>query len=494
MAPTAAPTHSTQSETATAPAVRYRLRRPVHQAGQLLPSADQRRVIDNSHRRLRVLAGPGTGKTATIVEAVAQRVEQRGVDPARILVLTFSRRAATDLTDRLIHRLAVTTAEPLVRTLHSYAYALLKAEAARGGAPAPRMLGAAESDRMVADLLAGQLESGAAGWPAHLRPALASRAFAAELRDLVLRTGERALSPAKIAELGRKHKRPEWVAAARLAKEYQQVVDLRMGTTGLGTALDQAELTLAALDLLGRDEVLAAEQARIRRVFVDEYQDIDPAQAALVERLAGGADELVVVGDPDQSIYAFRGSDPGALRRIDTDATVALRVSRRAGTALLAATRRLAALLPGTADHRELVAAEGIPAGAVEIRVLPTAAREAAYIADRLRRAHLTDGVPWSQMAVIVRSPAASLPTLRRAFSVAGVPMAVSADDRGPLGDPVAAALVMLVECGLDPALLDGARAQELLAAPLGGAGGLDALSLRRLRRAVRVAAGTANG
>lgn len=491
MAPTAAPTRSTQSNTATVPAVRFRLRQPTRHAGPLLPSADQRRVIENSHRRLRVLAGPGTGKTATIVEAVAQRIEQRGVDPARILLLTFSRRAASDLTDRLTHRLAVTTAEPLVRTLHSYAYALLKAEAARQGAPSPRMLGAAESDRMVADLLAGHLESGAAGWPAQLRPALGSRAFAAELRDLVLRTGERALSPARIAELGRKHKRPEWVAAARLAKEYQQVVDLRMGTTGLGTALDQAELTLAALDLLGRDEVLAAEQSRIRRVFVDEYQDIDPGQAALVERLAGGADELVVVGDPDQSIYAFRGSDPGALRRIETDATVALRVSRRSGTAMLAATRRLAALLPGTAEHRELIAAEGIPSGAVEIRLLPTAAREAAYIADRLRRAHLTEGLPWSQMAVIVRSPAASLPTLRRAFSVAGVPMAVSTDDRGPLGDPVAAGLVMLIECGLDSSMLNGARAQELLAAPLGRAGGLDALSLRRLRRAVRMAAET---
>lgn len=446
-------------------------------------------MIDHAGRRLRVLAGPGTGKTATIVEAVAERVERRGLDPAQILVLTFSRRAAVELTDRLTHRLAVTTAEPVVRTLHSYAYALLKAEAARSGAPAPRMLGAAESDRMVADLLAGHLEAGTERWPAQLRPALSSRAFAAELRDLVLRTGERALSPARIAELGRRHHRPEWTAAARLAKEYQQVVDLRMGTTGLGTALDQAELTLSALELLNRDEILAAEQARIRRVFVDEYQDVDPAQAALVERLAAGADELVVVGDPDQSIYSFRGADAGALRRIDTDQTVALRVSRRAGSALLTATRRLAGLLPGTADHRELVAAEGIPPGAVEIRVLPTAAREAAYLADRLRRAHLVDGTPWSQMAVVVRSPVNVLPALRRAFSVAGVPLVVSTDDRGPLGDPVAGALVSVLECGLDHGLLDGARAHELLTAPLGGAGSLDALALRRLRRSVRVAA-----
>ena len=471
-------------------AVRYRLRRPAGWSGPWQPSADQRRVIEHTGRRLRVLAGPGTGKTTTIVEAVAQRVERRGIDPARIMVLTFSRRAASELTDRISQRLAVTTAQPLVRTLHSYAYALLKAQAARTGAPAPRMLGAAESDRMVADLLAGHLESGAAGWPAQLRPALASRAFAAELRDLILRTGERALSPGRIAELGRRHKRPEWVAAGRLAREYQQVVDLRMGTTGLGAALDQAELTLSALELLIQDEVLAVEQTRTRRLFVDEYQDVDPAQAALVERLAAGADELVVMGDPDQSIYAFRGSDPGAVRRLEADSTVTLSVSRRAGTELLAATRRVAALLPGTADHRRVVASPQVPPGSVEVRILRTAAREAAYIADRLRRAHLTRGLAWSRMAVVVRSPAAALPALRRAFSVAGVPLAVPAGDRGPLDDPVAAALVSLVDCGLDPDVLDGARAHDLLAAPLGAAGGLDTLALRRLRRSVRVAAG----
>lgn len=477
------------------PPVRYRLHRPTGPTGPpWQPSPDQRRVIEHTGRRLRVLAGPGSGKTATLVEAVAQRVQHRGIDPAQMLVLTFSRRAATELTSRISQRLAITTAEPLVRTLHSYAYALLKAEAARSGSPAPRLLGAAESDRMVADLLAGHLESGATDWPAHLRPALASRAFASELRDLILRTGERALSPARIAELGRRHKRPEWVAAARLAREYQQVVDLRMGTTGLGAALDQAELTLSALELLGRDEVLAVEQARIRRLFVDEYQDVDPAQATLVERLAAGADELVVVGDPDQSIYGFRGSDPAAVRRLDADSTVALAVSRRAGTELLAATRRVAALLPGTADHRRMVAAPEIPPGSVEIRILPTAAREAAYIADRLRRAHLTHGVDWARMAVVLRSPAAALPALRRAFSAAGVPLTVPPGDRGLLPDPVVAALVSLVECGLDPDLLDGSRAHALLTAPLGGAGGMDALALRRLRRSVRVAAAGRRG
>lgn len=486
--------------------LRYRLRPGRGAAAAVELDEQQRAVVGSKHRRLRVLAGPGTGKTRTLVEAVVERVQQRGVPPDEILVLTFSRRAAAELGEHLSTRLAVTTTEPIVRTLHSYAYSVLRSAARRSGLPPPRLLGAAESDRMMADLLAGQLAAGGRNWPAEFRAALGSRAFAAELRDLVLRTGERALAPSVIAALGRKHRRPEWVAAARTATEYQQVSDLRMGTTGLGAALDQAELTLAALQELSDDAVLAAEQQRVRRIFVDEFQDVDPAQAALVQRLAAGADELVVVGDPDQAIYRFRGADPVALRDISVDHTVNLTVSRRSGPALLAASRRVARLLPGPTAHRELRGspdsdtgdagagssnANGPTGPPVEVRVLPTPAREAAYVADRMRRAHLQDGVPWSEMAVVVRSPAASLPVLSRAFGVAGVPMTVASGEPASRPHPLADALLALLECGLDPAGIDTAAVLRLLTAPIGPAGGLDPLALRQLRRAVRVAGAT---
>ncbi len=472
----------------TSGSARYRLRRPALPVGPLVPTAEQAVVIGNRTRRLRVLAGPGTGKTATLVEAVAERITGRGVDPRSILLLTFSRRAAAELTDRLTRRLGVTVRDPMVRTLHSYAWSLLRARAAAAGQPPPRLLGGGESDRMVRELLAGHAESAGAGWPEQLRPALTSAAFAAELRDLLMRAAERGVDPGRMAEFGRRAGRPEWVAAARFAREYQQVSDLRQGTSGLGVALDQADLTRAALAALTQDDVGAAEQARVRHLFVDEYQDVDPAQVALIERLAAGAAELVVVGDPDQSVYSFRGSDPGALGRLEADATVALSLSRRSGTTLLAATRRISGLLPGIPSfprHRELTAADPERRSDLDIRVLPTAAREAAYVADQLRRAHLLEGVPWSRMAVVVRSPAAALPALRRSFAVAAIPLAVSADDRTPMADPVAAALVSVLECGLDATLVSGQRALDLLASPVGG---LDALGLRRLRRAVRAA------
>ena len=475
-----------------------RLRRIAQPGITINPTDEQRQVIDHRGRRLKVLAGPGTGKTATLVEAVARRVTDRGVAPEHILVLTFSRRAASELTDRITRRLAITTREPLVRTLHAYAYSLLRAQAVRAGEPAPRLLAAGESDQMVRELLAGQREARRGAWPGELHAALGSPAFAAELRELLLRTAERGISPARLAEMGRRRKRPEWQAAARFAVEYQDVADLRQGSSGFGAALDQAELTLAALALLADDTILAAEQSRVRRIFVDEYQDVDPAQARLVQRLASGADELVVFGDPDQSIYAFRGADAGALRDIEVDDTVSLTQSRRLSPAVLAAARRIAARLPGRSPHRAITSvatdqrAEPGPAplqlpadGEVLVRTLPTVAREAAFIADQLRRAHLTDGLPWSQMAVLTRSPVVALPALRRAFAHAGVPIAVSGQDDPLVDEPVVAMMLTVLRCGLDPGSLTGQVALDLLSS---AAGTMDVATVRRLRRALRTA------
>ena len=120
-----------------------------------------------------MLAGPGTGKTTTIVEAVAARIEA-GVDPEQILVLTFSRKAAAELRTRITGRVARTIREPLARTFHSYAYGVLRRAALlRGDAP-PRLLTSAEQDAVVAELLRGDAEEeGAVRWPAALAPALA---------------------------------------------------------------------------------------------------------------------------------------------------------------------------------------------------------------------------------------------------------------------------------------------------------------------------------
>jgi superfamily I DNA/RNA helicase/RecB family exonuclease len=465
---------------------RFRLVRARYARDSIVPSADQRAVVEHPGGRLTVLAGPGTGKTTTLVEAIADRIERRGADPSSVLVLTFSRRAAAELSMRVAARLEATTTEPIVRTMHSFAYALVRSAAADSGLPAPRLLEAGQADLMVREMLTGHADDGGRYWPAGLMAALRVPSFAAELRELMLRAAERQISPRRMAALGRQMDRPEWGAAARFIEEYRQIGDLRQGTTGLGAKLDQAELTTAALECLSDPGVLSALRSRIRHVFVDEYQDVDPAQAALIELVSAGADELIVVGDPDQSIYAFRGAAAGAVTRVQTDRTVNLTISRRMPPALVRATRAVAAAIPGPNTHRDLRALSTDEDGHVDIRVLANPAQEAALVADRLRRLHVESGMPYSSMAVLMRSPSSNGDVFRRALVSAGVPV-VFGGTAPVADDPLVRAFVTLLRVGTNPDRLDGDSAMSLLGSPVGE---IDVLESRRLRRAAKSAAG----
>ncbi|MFG1700712.1 ATP-dependent helicase [Nonomuraea sp. NPDC049309] len=457
----------------------------------------QRAVVEHEGGPLLVLAGPGTGKTTTIVESVVDRIERRGLDPERVLILTFSRKAAEELRRRVTGRLRRTTRTPLALTFHSYAYALLRRESVLAGREPPRLLTGPEQLLEIRRLLHGELEQGAPGWPASLREALKTRGFAEELRDFLARAYERGLDPERIVALGRLHGRADWVAAGRFAERYQDRFDLAPEET-----FDYAELIGAACALLDRPEVRERERAAHDAVFVDEYQDTDPAQERLLAHLAGDGRDLVVVGDPDQSIYGFRGADvqgimrfPERFRTLDgrEAPVVALRVCRRSGADLLQASRRVAAKLPVAPapehdqrhGHRDLVPLPDADPGEVRVLLADSTSQEAAIVADALRRAHLIDGVPWHRMAVLVRSARRQVPLLRRALTNAGVPTMIAGDEVPIAQEPGVRPLLTMLRVALDPSQLDEPVAEELLTGPLGGT---DMLGVRRLRRALKIA------
>ncbi|MER5831278.1 UvrD-helicase domain-containing protein [Streptomyces sp. NPDC002130] len=432
----------------------YRLVRtpPAHMDPPLL-DASQRSVVDHTAGPLLVLAGPGTGKTTTLVESVAERVA-RGGDPERVLVLTFSRRAAVELRDRMALRTGAARA-PQATTFHSFCYALVRAHQDSDLFVEPlRLLSGPEQDVSVRELLAGQLDLERLGlahvrWPDELRACLTTRGFADEVRAVLARSRELGLGPDALDAFARRTGRPDWRAAAAFLAEYLDVLDLQ-------GVIDYAELVHRAVLLARRPEVAAWLAARYDAVYVDEYQDTDPAQVRLLDALAGGGRTLVAFGDPDQSIYAFRGADvngildfPHAFPRADgRPAPVSvLRTSRRSGAGLLAATRLLTQRMPLTRlpaekvrAHRELAPVRD--GGRVEVYTYPTSGTELDNIADILRRAHLEDGVPWSDMAVLVRAGSRTIPTLRRALSAAGVPVDVDGDDLPLRQEPAVAPLL----------------------------------------------------
>ncbi|WP_308216121.1 ATP-dependent helicase [Pseudonocardia humida] len=456
-----------------------------------------RRVLAHRAGPLRVVGGPGTGKTTLLLAAIAARITAGAgpeADPARTLVLVGSRRAAGELRERLGELVGGgatdrTLREPLVRTVHSYAFGVLRLHAARHGDPPPRLLASAEQDVVVRELLAGEVAEAVpgSGWPERLLPAIGLPGFAAELRELLLRAGERGMGPDELTAMGERHDVGAWRAAGRFYRVYEQVNLLR-GAAGRGApqatapALDSAELVAAALDALAADpDLLAAERDRIRHLAVDDAQDLDPQQMELVGVLGSTATTVLLAGDPDQAVLNFRGADPEGMRAVEAE-TVVLTVDHRGAPAVREACGRLAARLPGAGSGRRRVAPPGDPGpeGDVRVRVFGSAAQEAGWVADQLRRAHLTGGVPWSRMAVLARSTRRSLPTLRRALLAAGVPIAAPNDEL-PLGrQPAVVPLLLVLRYATRPGELDADAATALLTSPLGSA---DPMRMRRLRR-----------
>ena len=481
----------------------------------------QRAVVDHPGGPLLVLAGPGAGKTTTLVETVVDRIERRGLRPDQVLVLTFSRKAAEELRNRITARLGRTGVLPTAATFHSFCYGLV-----RHFAPAElfvdpiSLLSAPEQDVRLRDLLVGSRDVGTVDWPEALVPAIRTRGLAHEMQALFAQARAQGWDPDDLAAVGTSAERPEWVAAGQVFAEYLEVLDAQ----GL---VDYAELIHRA-GLLAADPAHQAElHDRYRFVVVDEYQDTDPAQVALLRSLAGGGRDLIVVGDPDQSIYGFRGADQRGILRFPRDfptsidapaPVIALDTTRRFGSEILEVSRRVVDRLglPGSLDRttyerfrRPRVVDPPYGDGSVEVRTFSSAAAEAERIAELLRRTHLDEGVPWSEMAVLVRSGVRSIPRLRRALVAADVPIEVAGDELPLRAESAVQVLLtalrvadLLDRSDVDPAseedrlteserseptLIDPDVAEQLLTSPLCGLdpGGVRRLA-RRLRRAER--------
>ncbi|WP_375425266.1 ATP-dependent helicase [uncultured Friedmanniella sp.] len=466
----------------------------------------QQAVVDHPGGPLLVLAGPGTGKTTTLVESVVARIQARGQTPDSIVVLTFSRRAAADLRTRIAARLGRTVMTPLAMTFHAFCYALVRrfadrlepfpADAAgRGFGPPVRLLTGPEQDFRVRETLQGSLETRRASWPESLDRAFGTRAFAGEVRAVLAKARQLGMDPEDVVAAGEAAGRAEWVSVGQFFEEYLDVLDAE-------GVLDYAELVHRCRILLTDPEIVATLRREIGCVYVDEYQDTDPAQVRLLQTIAGGGADVVVVGDPDQSIYAFRGAEArGILDFPDLFPTatgerapvLALGCTRRFGPAILAASRSVAARLgiprslpPDVfTTFRHPVAASGQPRGKVEVLTCTTAGAETEHIAEILRAAHLRDGVPWDEMAVLVRAGRSGIPPLARALVAAGVPVEVAGDEIPLAADPAVRPLLLALQVATRGRLVDPEEASLLLTSPLGG---LDAMGTRRLGRALRQA------
>jgi superfamily I DNA/RNA helicase/RecB family exonuclease len=467
------------------------LRRSVPSAG-VTPalSSAARAALNCDAALLRVVGGPGTGKTTLAVELVAAAVKAGRWRADECLLLAPTRLGAARLRDAVTTRIGETTTEAMARTNQAFGFAILRAEAALRGEPAPTLLSGPEQDVVLRDLLAGHRAEPerAPAWPESLTAALTTRGFRAELRDLLMRAAEHGVDAAALRGLGLAHDRPEWVAASAVLDEYDQVTALsRPG------AYDPAYILTAAADLLEDDpDALRRVREQVRFVVVDDAQELTWAATRLLRVLAHPGMQLVFLTDPDSAVQTFRGADPRLLwsptwPALSEAPTITLDTAYRLPEALTEVTGRVAQRIGvvGTGAQRGAVSSRA--GGEVTVALLRAVTQEGAYLASVLRRAHLGGGMPWRDMAVIVRGGARA-GTIRRVLGAAGVPVATS-PGAVPVRDEVAVQpLLLLLELSVRMARNLQARptpeeAVELLTSTVGGA---DAVSLRRLRRAMR--------
>lgn len=518
-------------------------------ASLVVLDADQQRVVDSRRTRGTIVLGaPGSGKTTAVVELVAAAVLDDGVDPARVLVLTPSRRTATLLRDRLALRLAagsaglvgsslgsVASAEagglpggkasalpsampgalpgPLARSIAAFGFSVVTASHRLGGFDEPRLLSGADQDADIAELLdravldeiLGPDAAPGPAWPEHLGADVRRLpAFRTELRDLIARLSEHGWSTNRLRAAARERSTLEWAAAADFVDEYRRI----LGSSRPGQ-LDPAELVRAAVGLVHNP--VPGMPLPPQLVVLDDAHDATPSGFDLLAALAARGATVIALGDPDVAANTFRGAEPDALAHLpaalgwrDTQPIVlslvhrhgsvirglAADVTGRIGTAAAGTQRRATAVElqgtelqgaedPRTDDPRTIPAEWGGPLVALEA---PNPTRERTLVADLLRERHLLDGIPYGRMAVIVRS-GTMVPAIVRALGQADVPVQATAGGRPLREHPAARALIRHVDVGVGRSPLDASAATELLLGPLGG---LDRVSLRRLRRALR--------
>ncbi len=391
---------------------------------------EQREVAVAPRGPVCVLAGAGTGKTRAVAHRIAYQVAIGVMDPARVLAVTFTTRAAGELRARL-RRLGVAApgaslGKVQARTFHAAALRQLTHfwPTAVGG-PAPQVL-----DSKI-------------GLVAEAARRLRVRAGLAELRDTAAEIEWAKVTqvrPDDYASASAKAGRTPPLDAAAVARIYAAYEELR---TDRHLVDFESVLELTAAMIAEHKQVATAVRERYASFVVDEYQDVNPLQKLLLDMWLGGRDDVCVVGDPRQTIYSFTGATPSYLTGFPAEFPTApvIRLVRnyRSTPQVVNLANKLVATVPAAAGRgggfvpghdgpsAPLVAQQ--PAGpAPQLTEYPDEPAEAAAVA-RQARALIDEGAHAAEMAVLVRTNAQT-EGLEHALAEAGVPFQVRGAER----------------------------------------------------------------
>lgn len=393
---------------------------------KVTPTPEQQAVIDYGLRPLRVTAGAGTGKTTTMALRLAALIQREGVAPEEALGITFTNKAAEELADRLrlcLPELAAEGREVEVTTYHGFAFNLL--------AEFGTLVGVERQVGVITPGYARQLLREAVGAaPRRTLDLTAPGARVDELAGLAGRLGDHLLEPGDLLDDD-----PADEVAAQRAEMAEVLVAYGRRKQVLGL-VDYADMITRGHRLLRtHPEVADRLRARYRAVLLDEYQDTNPAQRELLRLVFPSGFPVTAVGDPDQTIYEWRGASlenfaafPQHFPEADgaEAATLTLSYNRRSAKRVVDLANLVRGRIGRASGLDRLRALDEAPPGHLEAGWFPDAVQEAEGIARRVVELHEAGEVAWRDVGILFRRHR-EISLVRAALERQGVPVEVAA-------------------------------------------------------------------
>ncbi|MBK6925828.1 MAG: UvrD-helicase domain-containing protein [Thermomonas sp.] len=380
----------------------------------------QQQAVLHTEGPLLVLAGAGSGKTRVIIEKIAHLIHTGRYPAKRIAAITFTNKSAREMRERVARRIRGDAAQDLtVSTFHALGLRILQVEHARLGLRRGfSIFDADDSAAQLKDLL-----------PPGSKPDVADAA-----KQLIGRAKNAGLSPQQAAEAARSAREHE---AAALYARYQQ----RLSAFN---AVDFDDLIRLPVQLLESDaDAVAGWRERIGYLLVDECQDTNDAQYRLLKAIAGEPGQFTVVGDDDQSIYAWRGANPDNLLQLGSDypalRIVKLEQNYRCSNRVLRAANALIANNPH--EHPKTLWSDAADGERIRVWECRDAAHEAEKVAAEIQFTAQKHAAPWSEFCILFRGNHQSR-ALEKSLQLLRIPYHLSGGtaflDRGEVKDALA--------------------------------------------------------
>lgn len=388
------------------------------------PTAEQQRIIDHPLSPLRVAAGAGTGKTTTIAMRLASLVLRDRIEPEEALGITFTNKAAAELSDRLrrhLPELAKEGREVEVTTYHGFAHRLLSEFGPMIGLPRDvTVIGPGYQRQLLRDALSTT--------PTSILDLTFPPRRVDELATLSSRLGDHLCSPAGLLQ----HDGTGDVAETR--REMAKVLETYNTLKRHLGVVDYADLIRLAHEIVSSATIAGRVRDRYRLVLLDEYQDTNPAQRELLLEIFGDGFPVTAVGDPDQTIYEWRGASlenfSSFPRHFPAGTTLAptlqLGLNRRSDRAIVSAANLVKEEIGADGSIERLEPMTDAQSGQVRLGWFHSAVDEARWIAEAVRRLHDEDGYPWREIALLFRKNS-SIPLARQALEALDIPVEVAA-------------------------------------------------------------------